>query len=28
MNNDAVGLLIGFIPVESQRSGPRAAPEK
>jgi hypothetical protein len=28
MNNGAVVLLIGFTPVESQRSGPRAVPEK
>jgi len=28
MNNDAVVLLIGFMPVASQRSRPRAVPEK
>jgi hypothetical protein len=28
MNNGAVVLLIDFMPVESQRSGPRAVPEK
>jgi hypothetical protein len=28
MNNGAVVLLIGFTPVESQRSGARASPEK
>jgi hypothetical protein len=28
MNNGAVVLLIDFTPVESQRSGPRAVPEK
>jgi hypothetical protein len=28
MNNDAVVLLFDFMPVESQRSRPRAVPEK
>jgi hypothetical protein len=27
-NNDLVGLIIGFIPIESQRFKSRAAPEK